>query len=156
MPSSQYFHVKCQGFEHPQSGRAAPVVDQLLVWFLYWKSSISSRCWRGTQGQRQQTCKLPFVPWLCVCSVAQSCLIPSDPMDCNPGGSSVHEISQARILEWLANPIPGDLSDPGSKPRSPVFPVSAGGFFTTDSPGKPSFAPYSYPKSLHPSRQQDK
>ena len=25
-----------------------------------------------------------------------------DPMDCNPPGSSVHEISQARILEWVA------------------------------------------------------
>ena len=25
-----------------------------------------------------------------------------DPMDCNPSGSSVHGISQARILEWVA------------------------------------------------------
>ena len=27
-----------------------------------------------------------------------------DPMDCNPPGSSVHEILQARILEWVAMP----------------------------------------------------
>ena len=27
---------------------------------------------------------------------------PCDPMDCSPPGSSVHGISQARILEWLA------------------------------------------------------
>ena len=25
-----------------------------------------------------------------------------DPMDCSPPGSSVHRISQARILEWVA------------------------------------------------------
>ena len=33
---------------------------------------------------------------------AQSCLILCDPMDCNPTGSSVHGIFQARILEWVA------------------------------------------------------
>ena len=34
--------------------------------------------------------------------VGQSCLTPSDPMDCSPPGSSVHGISQARALEWGA------------------------------------------------------
>ena len=34
--------------------------------------------------------------------VAQSCLTLSDPMDCSPPGSSVHWISQARVLEWGA------------------------------------------------------
>ena len=34
--------------------------------------------------------------------VAQSCPTLCDPMDCNPQGSSVHEIFQARILEWVA------------------------------------------------------
>ena len=34
--------------------------------------------------------------------VAQSCPILCDPMDCNPPGSSVHGILQARILEWVA------------------------------------------------------
>ena len=33
---------------------------------------------------------------------AQSCLSLCDPMDCGPPGSSVHGISQARILEWAA------------------------------------------------------
>ena len=32
-------------------------------------------------------------------SVAQSCPTLRGPMDCGPPGSSVHEISQARILE---------------------------------------------------------
>ena len=34
--------------------------------------------------------------------VAQSCLTLSDPMDCSLPGSSVHEILQARVLEWGA------------------------------------------------------
>ena len=37
-----------------------------------------------------------------VCLCAQSCLILCDPVDCSPPGSSVHGISQARILEWVA------------------------------------------------------
>ena len=50
----------------------------------------------------------------------------------SPPGSSVHEISQARILEWLPFPPPEDLPDP----ESSVFPTLAGGFFTTEPPGK--------------------
>ena len=34
--------------------------------------------------------------------VAQSCLTLIDPMDCNLQGSSIHGISQARVLEWVA------------------------------------------------------
>ena len=34
--------------------------------------------------------------------VAQSCLTLSDHMDCNPPGSSIHGIFQARVLEWGA------------------------------------------------------
>ena len=34
--------------------------------------------------------------------VAQLCLTLCDPMDCNPPGSSLHEIFQARILGWVA------------------------------------------------------
>ena len=34
----------------------------------------------------------------------QLCLSLCDPKDCNPPGSSVHEILQARILGWVAMP----------------------------------------------------
>ena len=34
--------------------------------------------------------------------VAQSCLTLRDPMDCSLPGSSIHGISQARVLEWGA------------------------------------------------------
>ena len=46
-------------------------------------------------------------------------------------GSSVHEILQARILQWVPFPSPGDLPDPGIDPRSPVAPALAAGFFST-------------------------
>ena len=52
-------------------------------------------------------------------------------MDCSPPGSSVQGILQARILEWVAFPPPGDLPDPGIEPASLMSPAQAGGFFTT-------------------------
>ena len=44
-----------------------------------------------------------FLEW--TLTVAQSCLILCDPMDCSPLGSSVHGILQARIPEWVAIPF---------------------------------------------------
>ena len=41
--------------------------------------------------------------------VAQSCLTLRDPMDCSPPGSSVHEIFQARVLEWGAIAFSDDI-----------------------------------------------
>ena len=37
----------------------------------------------------------------------------------SPPGSSVYGILQARILEWVAFPSPGDLPHPGIEPGSP-------------------------------------
>ena len=37
--------------------------------------------------------------------VTQSCPILCNPMDCSPPGSSVHEIVQARLPEWVAIPF---------------------------------------------------
>ena len=42
-------------------------------------------------------------------------------MDCSLPGSSVHGISQARILEWLPFLSLGDLPKPGTKPASPAL-----------------------------------
>ena len=47
-----------------------------------------------------------FTMWFQFSSVAQSCLTLSDPMDCSPPGSSVHGISQARVLEWGVIALP--------------------------------------------------
>ena len=57
-------------------------------------------------------------------------------MDCNSPGSSIHEIFQARILEWVAMPS----SRWSSWPRDPMSvcygSFIAGGFFITELPGK--------------------
>ena len=55
---------------------------------------------RGTQAQAYMTPDSDFSH--CFCSVTPLCLTLGDPMDCVPPGSSVHEIFQARILEWVA------------------------------------------------------
>ena len=51
--------------------------------------------------------KFPIIDWLNImwkwsCSVAQLCPTLCDPMDCSLPGSTIHEIFQARILEWVA------------------------------------------------------
>ena len=55
-------------------------------------------------------------------------------MDCSPPGSSVHGISQVRILEWVAISFSGDELDLGIKF---VAPYIAGSYFTAESVGKP-------------------
>ena len=61
--------------------------------------------------------------------VAQSCLTL-----CNPIDYTVHGILQARILEWVAFPSPGDLPNPGIEPRSPSLQVDS---LPTELSGKP-------------------
>ena len=47
--------------------------------------------------------------YMCTCSVAKLWLTPCNPNDCNAPGSSVHEVFQARILEWVAIPFTRDV-----------------------------------------------
>ena len=73
----------------------------------------------------------------CVCLVAQLCLTLCGPWDYSPPGSSVHEILQARILEWVAISPPEDLADPGIEPTSPVSSVLQVDSLPTEPLGKP-------------------
>ena len=54
-------------------------------------------------------------------------------MDYIPPGSSVHRIFQARILEWVANPL-GGPPDPGIEAR---FSILLADSLPTEPPGKP-------------------
>ena len=60
------------------------------------------------------------------------------PMNCSPPGSSV-EFPRQEYWSGLPFPSPGDLPDPEMEPESPVAPALAGGFFTSEPPGKPSW-----------------
>ena len=73
---------------------------------------------------------------------AQSCPTLCNPLDYNLPGFSVHGISQARILEWVAISFSRDLPDPGIEPMSPEYPVLAGRFFISVPPGKPRTVVY--------------
>ena len=63
-----------------------------------------------------------------------------DPVDYNLPGSSVHGILQARILEWVAIPLPRGSSWPSDWilcTESPALPVDSS---PSEPPGKPSSA----------------
>ena len=84
---------------------------------------------------------LPQATRVCVCvcvcacarahSVTQSCTTLCDPIDYSPPVSSVHGISQARILECIAISYTRESFNPGLEPTSLASPPLAGGFFTT-------------------------
>ena len=72
------------------------------------------------------------IPDVLSCTVVSNSLWPHGLQA--PPGSSVHGIFQARILDSLAIPTPGDLPDPGIEAVSPAL---ADGLFTTQPPGRP-------------------
>ena len=65
---------------------------------------------------------------------AQSCPTLCKPLDCCPPGSSLHPPGKKTGVVSFSPP--GDLSDPGLKPKRPAL---ASGFFTTEPPGKPPY-----------------
>ena len=69
----------------------------------------------------------------------QSCPTLCDPMDCSPPGSSVHGILQARILVWVAMPSSRGYFRPRYQTCISCIFCIAGGFFSTEPPGKPCF-----------------
>ena len=76
-----------------------------------------ARGFLGAPAARQSLLGQPANPESQCCSVkvAQLCLTLCDPLD-----YTAHRILQARILEWVASPSPGNLPNPGIKPRSPA------------------------------------
>ena len=66
------------------------------------------KCWVLIIGNSRPPCTC-----ICYCClVAKSCLTLCDPMDCGPPGSSIHGISQARLLEWVAVSVSRGSSQP--------------------------------------------
>ena len=69
--------------------------------------------------------KLPMI----LCVHALSCPTLCNPMNCSPPGSSVHGISQARILEWVAISSTRGSSLLGIEPVFLVSPSLAGSLY---------------------------
>ena len=77
---------------------------------------------------------------VCVRSITQSCPTLCDPMDCSLPCSSIHGISQARVLEWGCHfLLQGLFLTQGLSPPSPAL---AGAVFTTEPRGKPQIKFY--------------
>jgi len=57
---------------------------------------------RNLEWRQISCCSISLEICCCYCLVTQSCPTYCDPMDCSPPSSSVHAISQARLLEWVA------------------------------------------------------
>ena len=66
--------------------------------------------------------------------VVKSCPTLCNPTDCSPPGSSIHGISQVRILEWIAISFSRGLLDQGIETMSPTFQADS---LIFEPPGKP-------------------
>ena len=78
-----------------------------------------------------------IVLYACIqAKLLQSCPTLCNPMDCSLTDSSIHGILQARRVEWVVRPSSRGSSDPQIKL---TFSALAGGFFTSEPPGKPIY-----------------
>ena len=105
-----------------------------LAFVLLWRTFFFNfKCHRAWCGLITLQAHISSV-WSCCCLVTQSCPTLCDPMNYSQPDLSVHEISQARLPEWVAI----SLSKGSSQHRDWTH-VSclAGRFFTTEPPGKP-------------------
>ena len=98
---------RCQGLPRALENVTSLCFSQLLFCFC---------C-----GCRSQWGALTTTLCVCVCecvrACTRSCLTLCDPMDWSPPGSSVHEIFQARTLEWVAiSSLQGIFPTQGSNP----------------------------------------
>ena len=101
---------------------------------------ISLHTWATAQQAREKESEV---------LVTQSCLTLCNPIDCSSPGSSVHGISQARMLKWVAI----SSSRGSSRPRDQIrIPHLAGRFFTAEPLGRPHETAYSH-LNINMSRQ---
>ena len=81
----------------------------------------------------------PLSLGLRACQSFQSCLTLCDSVDCNLPGSSVNGILQASIQEWVTMPSAKGSSQPRDPTWASCGSCIAGGFFTAEPQGSPSF-----------------
>ena len=117
----QETHVRSLGREDPLE-KEMETHSSILAWKIYGERSMAAtvhgvaKSWTllerlstGNSEETERKCwnqeyKLLFfqVRAVCYCLVTKSVPTLCNPMNCSPPGSSVHGISQARILEWVA------------------------------------------------------
>ena len=79
------------------------MLSRLVITFIPRSKCLLISCLQSPSAVILEPSKIPFYMHVVLCAkLLQSCLTLYDPMDCSLPGSSVHGISQARILEWVA------------------------------------------------------
>ena len=119
----------------------APVLSCSLDWFYTLKrggfpggvlgTKVSSDTREGSLLHELGNIALHLPPYVPACLLSHSVISDSlPPVDCSPPGSSVHVISQARILEWAAiSSYRRSSPSPVIEPMSPIAPALAGRLF---------------------------
>ena len=108
-PVSLTSTVLAGGFFTPSVIWEALALDRTWVFIPYpppnsknQSSSLSGLVNNWRQKQYIYILYMLICTYHCCCLLTKSCLTLGDPMDCNRPGSSVHRISQTRILGWVA------------------------------------------------------
>ena len=124
-----------------------------------WEGKLVQPLWRTVwKFLKKLNTELPYDPAIpllglhpAAAKLLQSRLTLCNPIDGSPPGSPTLGFSRQEHWSGLPFPPPGDLPDPRIKPTSPASPALAGGFFTTEPPGKPhySWSFVSYIKIVH-------
>ena len=141
LSESQASHLPT-GFMFPYRDNASKIIFQYISHMIAeFEKRKLSKLRTDISGALFQICAFLQRSWvlawfMCSCFIIKSCLTLCNPMDCSLPGSSIYEISQARILEWGFHfLLQGNLPNTGIKPKSPAL---AGEFFNAELPGKPS------------------
>ena len=95
--------------------------------------NIQNHCWR-LRSKTNTVNDINFLMHVCVLSCF-SCVRLWNPIDCSLPGFSVHVISQARILEWVAMLSSKESSRPRDQTYISWVSCIAGGFFTVCNTG---------------------
>ena len=101
-------HVHCMNMECMNIVNNSQKVEttQIILW---WDNWINKRWYAHA------------MKYFCCCLVTKSCLTLCDSMGCSLPGSSVHGISQAKILEWVAVSFSRYLPNSGTESMSPAW-----------------------------------
>ena len=127
LPAGKWGKFPINPMEGQPPRKLACVVGTPICWEPGWGVLSDLRLPRANTRHHSQMNKRQFSPdysfttACCCCLVTKLCLALFHPRDCSLPGSSCLEISQARILEWVAISFSKDLPNPGIKPTSPVW-----------------------------------
>ena len=107
-PVSLTSSVLAGGFLTPSVIWEALALDRTWLFIPYHRQTLRIKVqvcldWLITEGKSNiHILYMLICTYLCCCLLTKSCLTLGDPMDYNRPGSSVHGISQIRILGWVA------------------------------------------------------